>query len=83
MKPESHLVEINLGAIVCAKLKTIYFYEIEWIDCYKLVSAKFVDLLQIAKKFYADKSKIDTIKEIVKYSNNDIVELFAYGLSAA
>lgn len=68
--------EINLGALVCDMLKSVYFKNIPWIDCYKLVAAKFTELKVIMRKFYPDKTIIEILQEVSKYSTQDIKDIF-------
>lgn len=68
--------EVNLGGIVCAKLKNIYFPEKAWIDCYKLVANKFTHLKQTMRKFYPEKDNITLINELITYTNQDIEDAF-------
>lgn len=65
-----------LGERVCEKLKDIYFKDILWIDCHKDVAFKFTHLKRIAKHFYVDKSLTDVLKELIKYSDQDIKDAF-------
>jgi predicted nuclease of restriction endonuclease-like RecB superfamily len=67
---------ITLGATVCEKLRDIYFSDKHWSECYKDVAQKFTFLKQIMRRFYTDKTDIDILKELIKYSNDDIVDIF-------
>lgn len=64
------------GETLCEMLKVIYFKDIHWSDCYKLVAKKFTDLKQIAKKFYTDKDDLAILRELNKYSTKDIQDMF-------
>lgn len=65
-------VEINLGAIVCKKIKSIYFADKEWVDCHRLVAQKFSEFKKKMRAFYTDKTEIELLDEIRKYSDDDI-----------
>lgn len=73
---EEILIEINLGASICSQLKILYFPDVQWVKCYNDVAKKLTHLKKISEKLYADKTKIDVLKELNKYSANDILELF-------
>ena len=73
---EAKLPEITLGETVCRKLKDIYFSEMPWISCYRDVAIKLTELKRLAKAFYADKNDLEVLKELIKYSDTDIVEAF-------
>jgi hypothetical protein len=72
---EAKLPEITLGETICEKLKNIYFHDESWISCYKKVAYKFSELKKIAKRFYSDKSNIEVLREICKFSENDIKDI--------
>lgn len=72
---EAKYPEINLGEIICAKLKILYFSDEPWIDCYKKVAAKFSLAKKNAKKFYSNDETADILKELIKYSSEDLKEL--------
>ena len=65
----------NLGAPICIKLKNIYFSEIKWPDCYKEVANKFTQIKRIARKLYADKEELAMLKELARYSQDDIKDM--------
>ena len=73
---EAKLPEITLGETVCRKLKDIYFNDDLWIDSYRGVAIKLSELKRIAKDFYVDKNDVEALKELIKYSDTDIVEAF-------
>lgn len=75
---ESKIAEINLGAAICEKLKIIYFDKQSWSSCHEKVKLKFNELKSIAKKFYSDKTELEVLKELIKYTNQDIIDLFFY-----
>ena len=66
---------VTLGEPICIKLKQIYFAEQKWAACYRQVGAKFTALKQQARKFYPGKKDHEMLMEIIKYTNEDIVEL--------
>jgi hypothetical protein len=73
---EAKYQEIVLGERVCEKLKDIYFKDIPWVECHKQVADKLTHLKRIAKRFYVDKDRVEILKELVKYSEQDIVDAF-------
>jgi len=66
----------NLGTPICMKLKNIYFSDKKWPECYKEVASKFTQLKRVARKFYTDKSELEMLKEIAKYSENDLKDTY-------
>ena len=66
---------ITLGETVCRKLRNIYYREIPWIECHKLVAEKYSYLKKQAFKFYGDKDELDVCKELAKYLPAEIEEL--------
>lgn len=74
---EAKYPEITLGETVCRKLKDIYFKDQAWPDCYKEVAEKFTELRHIVKKFYGYETTLEICKELIKYSDEDIIEAFS------
>lgn len=66
---------MNLGTIVCEKLKDTYHTDEHWSKCYMQVAKQFTELKSIARKFYCDKDELGILKELEKYSENDIKEM--------
>ena len=75
-KTDSALLEIMLGSPICQKLKMIYHVQSEWNECYKEVAQKFTSLKQIMRKFYIDKTDIELLQELNKYSLEDLKDIF-------
>lgn len=73
---EAKYSEITLGATICEKLKDIYFPDKKWPDCHNDIVTKFGELKRIMRKFYTDKSDLDILKELIKYDNKDIEDIF-------
>jgi len=73
---EAKFQEITLGETVCAKLKIMYFKDTHWSKCVDDVAKKFTQLKAIARKFYIDKSELEMLKEISRYSKEDIIQAF-------
>jgi hypothetical protein len=73
---EAKYPEITLGEPVCSKLKDIYFKDIPWSQCHRQVASKFTALKEIITKFYADRTRIDALKELILYSDKDIMDVF-------
>lgn len=57
-------------------IKIIYFNEVPWDKCYKDVAKLFTELKINAQKFYVDKNRMEILKELSKYSQEDIKEMF-------
>jgi len=76
---DAKLPEINLGAAVCERLRTLYHGTKPWGDCFKEVAQKFTELKVIARKFYCDKTELEMLREIARYSIDDIKEMFNHG----
>lgn len=66
---------MTLGETACEKLKTTYFNDDPWQECYKLVAQKFTLLKDIMRKFYADKTYIEILIALQKYSCDDIADV--------
>lgn len=75
MRDDSILREINLSAPICDKLKSVYYPNDIWVKCYKEIAIKLSKLKRILQKFYANKSNIEILQEIQKYSAEDIREV--------
>ena len=65
-----------VGSEICKKLKEIYYKTKLWPECYQDVSNKITELKSIARKFYVDKDELDMLKELAKYSIEDIKEMY-------
>lgn len=70
------LCQINLSAPICIKLKRMFYPSETWQESYKLVAIKFSEIKKRAKAFYQDKEIEDILKELNRYSESDIKELF-------
>jgi hypothetical protein len=79
---EAKYQEITLGEPVCGKLRDIYFRDIPWVDCHNDVIQKFTALKMIVSKFYSDKVLVEALKELVRYSEQDIIDVFAMDKAA-
>ena len=76
---DAKLPEINLGAAVCDRLRTLYHDTKPWIDCYRDVAVRFTELKAIARKFYCDKTEHEMLMELARYSPEDLKEAFENG----
>ncbi len=74
-RPEAKFPEITFGESVCEKLKNVYFIERKWPDCYKDVGRKFTELKSIAREFYAGQDELAVLRELAKYSEQDLKEM--------
>jgi hypothetical protein len=72
---ESKLQEITLGETVCEKLRSIYHPSVPWVECHNSVSQRYGALKAKARKLYVDKSEIEVLMELAKYSEADIKDL--------
>lgn len=66
---------VELGSPICSRLKQIYFPGQKWADCYMQVSDLYTKLKKNAKKFYVGKTDVEILKDLLKYTNDDLVEL--------
>jgi hypothetical protein len=67
--------EIVLGEGICEKIKNIYHANEPWPDCHQLIADKFSSLKVIVRPFYPT-SELDMLKELSKYTENDIIDCF-------
>lgn len=63
---------ITLSELIVEKIKTIYFPDMPWPECYKDVARHFSTLKGILRKFFVDKSDIEILKAISKFTYDDI-----------
>ena len=75
-KTEAKHASITLGENTCSLIKSIYFTEIPWGDCYRLVGAKFTELKKIMRKLSPNMPEIDLLKIINTFTSEDIRETF-------
>lgn len=61
---------------MCVKLKDIYFRDVPWAVCYRDVAAKLSQLKTVLKNFYAEKTTVEVMKELLLYNNQGIIEVF-------
>ncbi len=73
---EANYPEINLGATICERLRTIYHPDKPWVDCYKEIAQKLTELKANSCKFYTDKTEIEILMELCKYNDQDLMEMF-------
>lgn len=69
---EAKYQEITLGEASCTKIKQLYYPDTSWQASHKLVAIKFSHLKMIMKKFYTDKTTIEILQELQRYSHKDI-----------
>ncbi len=67
---------IELGSIVCWKLKQIYHPNDKWADCYKSIAEKLTCLKKIGRKCFLDKTEEEMLIELGRWSKEDIEEMF-------
>ena len=65
-----------MGAVVCDLLKTVFYPDTPWIDCYKAIAGKFSELKRNMRAFYPEKTIIEIMQEVCKYSTQDIKDIF-------
>ena len=80
MKPrkEAKYPEITLGETVCEKLQDIFCKNRPWPESHKQIVQQFTVLKEIMRKIYADKSDLDILRELSRYSRNDLCDVFGY-----
>lgn len=66
------LLVIELGAVICSRLKKIYYPDTAWVDCYKQIANDFTKLKTRARIFYGKVEDEALLKELCKYSDQDI-----------
>jgi hypothetical protein len=64
--------------MVCRKLRDIYHPTVRWFECYQSVATKFIELKKIVRKFYPDKTEVEILMELAKYSNSDLKDVFTF-----
>jgi hypothetical protein len=62
---------------VCEKLRIIYAKDIPWVKCSRYIGRQMYALKIRAMKFYADKTEIEVLQELSKYSTDDIKEMMS------
>lgn len=67
--------EINLGAAICEKLKAAYFPDVPWVTCRCMVAERLRELKKKMKGFMPDKTDIELLQELLRYSNEDILDV--------
>jgi len=72
------LEEIEIGAEICKKLKSIYFDGLEWADACNRVADKFSTLKRIYRGLFPEKDEIEMLKELRNYSLKCIEDIFDY-----
>jgi hypothetical protein len=72
---EARYPEIVLSDNLCSRLKLILYPDKPWIDCYNLVVIQLSDLRAKAKAFYSDKDSLEILKELIRYSDEDLLEM--------
>ena len=69
---ESVHQQVILGAAICDKLRDFYFKDIPWVECCQEVAVKYTDLKKLSRKFFIDKTDVEILIEVNKYSTSDI-----------
>lgn len=64
--------EIELGARICRVIRNSLYIDKPWIECHKLIAMRFTMLKQLSRKQYADKTEIEMLQWLGKYSEDDI-----------
>lgn len=76
MSKPSITQEINLGAPVCVKIKDFYYPDVHWSKCGLQVADKFAQLKKITQTALPDKTMPEILRELAKYTNQDIGDIF-------
>lgn len=69
--------EIVLGALICEKIKEIYFKNQSWQASYQDVSIKFGTFKKIMQKIYTNDKIIDILDNIKHFNIADVQEIFS------
>lgn len=69
--------EVDLGAMICTLIKQIYYADTPWPTCCMAVSDKLSAFINIMRKFYPDKTRMEILVEAQGYNANDIRDVFA------
>ncbi len=76
---EAKLHEITLAAGICERIRQIYHPNEQWGECHGDITRRLNQFLGIARKFYCDKTELEMLKELARYSTDDIKEAFENG----
>lgn len=64
-----------MGALVCSRLKEIYYPKIHWQKCYKEIGLLFTELKLKVQIYYSNEDKLVTIKRIIQMNDDEIKDL--------
>ncbi len=76
---EAKLQEITLSSGICERIRQIYHPNEQWGECHGNISKRLNQLKAIMRKFYCDKTDLEILRELCRYSTNDIKEAFENG----
>lgn len=69
-------IQINLGAVICEKLRNLFFTREPWAKCTDKVSKKFTELKINARLFFTTLDEIEMLREVSKYNEQDLLDFF-------
>lgn len=69
--------EIVLGALICEKIKEIYFNNQSWQASYQDIAIKFGTFKKIMNKIYTNDKVIDILEKVQHFNLIDIQEIFS------
>ena len=74
---EAKLNQVRLGEAMCSKLRRICHGDKSWGDVWQDVSIKFTILKEKSKIYYPDKDLDSILKELIRWPDEDIVQLIS------
>lgn len=74
---------VNLGELVCLRIKQTYFNNEPWNECYRKVAAKFTEVKRKARKYLSHMNEKEMLTELRNFSTTDIEEIMDDAKEAA
>lgn len=74
---EDLYIMVDYWVIVCKKIKNMFFKDKKWQECYRDVANKFTQMKKICRPCYPNLSENQFLETISKYSDADILDVFA------
>ncbi len=66
---------VNLGEMICVKIKQLYFADKPWNECYRQVGYKFTEVKRKARIMLVGKTEKEMLKELRNFSTTDIEDM--------